>query len=77
MNEIFKVKFAEFNDMSKKELDEIREDLIEELNYCEKILNDKESSSSKISETYGDIKYAREKLEYIDYLLSNRKSKSH
>ena len=63
---------ARFNHLRKSSLEELRdlrEYLVDELDYLRKLLDDSNVSSFQKTETENDIKYDEDKLEYTEYLL--------
>ncbi len=67
-------RFDYLDDKTVEELEKIKSETEQSLEFSMKIVNDK-SNKENVSEAYNDIKYEREKLEYIEELLSSKLSR--
>ena len=68
--------FEEYNTKSLEELIQLEEQIIEEIKYLLKICENKKASPEQISEIKNsDLKFEKEKLQYIQKLIEQNQRK--
>ena len=67
-------RFDYLDDKSLEELEKEMEDTKQDLEQCQKQINEGKNSEST-AELYNDLKYDREKLEYLEELITSKNSK--
>ncbi len=73
MDEFTEKKFGYYKEKSIEELEQERKEIMYEINYILETIEDKKTTSSKKSELLNtDLKYEREKLNYIDLLIQEK-----
>ena len=65
------MRFERYNELSIEELKAKREEIIKSINDMIEDINDKKTNGNLKSELNEDIKYEREKLQYIENLIQN------
>ena len=74
-DEALENRFGYLRELSIKELEELKESLIQDTEYLLKVLDDQNASSEQKSEIKNsDLKFNREQLEYIEEVLKSKKS---
>lgn len=69
-------RFEEYNTKSQGELIQLEEQIIEEIQYLLGICNNKKASPEQISEIKNsDLKFEKEKLQYIQKLIEQNQRK--
>ena len=69
-------RFSEFREKTTEQLEQLREEVTNSFNDCEKIFNDPKSISEQKTDAWNEMKYETDKLEYIENLLKERKGLS-
>ncbi len=64
-------RFGYFRGKTKVELQQLKKVLENDIEYSQKLIEDRGTNSNFITELYNDIKFDREKIEYIDGLLES------
>lgn len=73
MDEYTKNRFEYLNTYSKEELEKLKQETIEDMDYLLKKLEDNNTSSEEKSEIKNsDLKYDKELIEYIKYLENEK-----
>ena len=65
-------RFGYLRELSKDEMLNMIEDTKNEIEYLENLCKDKKASGEQVSEAYNDIKFDREKLEYLNSILNEK-----
>ena len=74
MDEYTENRFGYLREKSVEELQVFKEQLISEINYLSFVINDKNAPSNLKSEIKNsDLKFEEERLEYVEYLLKEKK----
>lgn len=68
------MRFERYNELSIEELKAKREEIIKSINDIIEDINDKKTNGNLRSELNEDIKYEREKLQYIENLIQNNEN---
>ena len=68
------MRFERYNELSIEELKAKREEIIKSINDMIEDINDKKTNGNLKSELNEDIKYEREKLQYIENLIKNNEN---
>lgn len=77
MDQYLENRFRYLKEKSKEELESLKLSIIKELEEYENDLNDSSISSQQKNELYGDIRYAKEKLTYLEFVLGEKDSSKH
>ena len=76
MDNYIEKRFSYMNEMTIEELEELKSETTNEIENMLSILDDKNSSPEQKSEfTNTDLKYEKDKLEYIEYLIQKKNNK--
>ena len=67
-------RFNNLKSLSKEELNQLKEELAVEIEQLLDSLDDKDISSYEKTEIRNDLSYDREKLEYIESIINERKT---
>ena len=78
MDQYLKNRFSDFDDLSISELEILKEKALQEISFYLDKLEDKNVSSYQKSEfRESDLKFERDKLEYIEYLIQEKTKHKH
>ncbi len=75
MDKYIENRFGYLNEKSVDELVILREQIVEDMNYMLNVLENGQAFREQKSEINDDLKFDREKLEYVDFLIEKKNHK--